>query len=168
MQEYIFPPSNPLSNFWAVSEGFMWKGMLWSTSEHAYQAGKYMYEGSPEANKQYIEIIRTQPSPSKAKCFGSQKTMKYLTYLQPFIDEWKPYVRQNPNWEENKIDVMRSVLRAKWEGSNFFREILESTGFLVIKEASQYDYYWGIGQNGTGNNVLGLLLMELRDATRLN
>ena len=166
MGEYVFPSSSPLSNFWKIQGGFIWEGMSWNTSEHAYQAGKYIYEGSPVDNKQYVEIIRSQPSPSKAKCIASQKTMKYLTNLQPLIDQWKPYVKINPKWDERKVDIMRSILKSKWDGSEIFRDLLISTENLTIKEASQYDYYWGIGANGTGSNVLGLLLMELRDSNK--
>lgn len=164
MNDCVFMPTSPLSNYWIIPGGMIWGGLVWLTSEHAYQAGKYIYENSPENNNKYLVVIQSQPSPSKAKCVASQKTMKYLTNLQPLIDGWKPYVKQNPNWDLCKIDVMRSVLKAKWDHSEIFRETLISTGDSVIKEYSQYDYFWGTGQNGTGLNKLGLLLMELRDS----
>jgi len=164
MQEYIFQQSNPLSNFWKVPNGIKWSGLIWPTSEHAYQAAKFIYHGSTPNNFKYVEIIRSQSSPSKAKCLGTQKTMYYLKNLEPLIQKWKPYITIDPLWDTHKINVMRSILKAKFDSSEPFRDLLISTSNMIIKEDSEYDYYWGIGRNGTGSNVLGLLLMELRDS----
>jgi predicted NAD-dependent protein-ADP-ribosyltransferase YbiA (DUF1768 family) len=37
------------------------------------------------------------------------------------------------------------------------------TGNEELVENSPYDYYWGVGRNGTGKNRLGILLMKLRE-----
>lgn len=42
------------------------------------------------------------------------------------------------------------------------RDLLLSTNSKNLIEASPYDYYWGCGNDGSGQNRLGKLLMELR------
>ncbi len=32
-----------------------------------------------------------------------------------------------------------------------------------LTENSPYDYFWGIGNDGTGKNLLGKILMETRE-----
>ena len=39
---------------------------------------------------------------------------------------------------------------------------LLSTGERKLIEDSPVDYYWGCGEDGSGVNMLGKLLMELR------
>jgi predicted NAD-dependent protein-ADP-ribosyltransferase YbiA (DUF1768 family) len=41
-----------------------------------------------------------------------------------------------------------------------------STGIDRIVENAPRDYYWGCGADGSGQNKLGLILMEVRDAPR--
>lgn len=163
MSDFKFKPTSPLSNYWKIPGGFIWQDLLWPTSEHAYQAAKFMFENAPENNSGYIELIRIQPTPSKAKCLGTQKTMNFLHDLKPLINEWKPYVSINPEWEDIKIEVMKSILAAKCSSPKFTNTLI-NTHNMVIKEDSKADYFWGIGSKGTGQNILGLLLMELRDS----
>lgn len=44
--------------------------------------------------------------------------------------------------------------------------ILLSTGNEEIIEKTTKDYYWGCGEDGTGKNMLGKILMETRDVLR--
>ncbi|WP_081589256.1 MULTISPECIES: NADAR family protein [Fischerella] len=46
------------------------------------------------------------------------------------------------------------------------REILLSTGDEEIVENSPIDYYWGCGADGSGKNMLGIILMEVREILR--
>ena len=43
------------------------------------------------------------------------------------------------------------------------RAALLDTGSLILVEHTANDRYWGDGGNGTGQNRLGRLLMELRE-----
>jgi predicted NAD-dependent protein-ADP-ribosyltransferase YbiA (DUF1768 family) len=43
---------------------------------------------------------------------------------------------------------------------------LLATGDNRILEASQYDYRWGCGRDGRGNNAYGKILMAVRDKLR--
>jgi N-glycosidase YbiA len=42
------------------------------------------------------------------------------------------------------------------------RDLLISTNDRPLVESSPYDYYWAAGQDGTGQNRLGHLLMQVR------
>ena len=41
-----------------------------------------------------------------------------------------------------------------------------ATGDEELVEDSPNDYYWGRGRSGTGKNMLGRILMEVRDELR--
>ncbi len=75
------------------------------------------------------------------------------------------------DWEHVKVSVMHWCLRVKlaqnWES---FGQILLSTGEFPIVEQSKVDPFWGakpdLSGALTGQNVLGRLLMELRQDLR--
>ena len=80
------------------------------------------------------------------------------------------------DWEQIRVDVMKFCLQQKYEQCPEFREELESTkGYNIVelqdskrdKETSRANA-WGVktkGQNYEGPNLMGRLLMELRDGT---
>ena len=70
------------------------------------------------------------------------------------------------DWEAVKVDVMRQALRAKFTQRQELRELLLSTGDAKLVEHTANDNYWGDGGDGSGQNMLGRLLMELRSALR--
>jgi len=79
------------------------------------------------------------------------------------------YIEQTrPDWDEIKVLLMRWCLRLKlvqnWEA---FSSVLLSTRGRMIVEDSRNDQFWGAMPKGEttleGRNVLGRLLMELRE-----
>jgi diaminohydroxyphosphoribosylaminopyrimidine deaminase/5-amino-6-(5-phosphoribosylamino)uracil reductase len=68
-----------------------------------------------------------------------------------------------PDWERVKVDVMRTALRAKFTQHAAARELLLATGRARLVENSPNDFVWGNGRDGSGRNLLGVLLAELRD-----
>ena len=46
------------------------------------------------------------------------------------------------------------------------KEILLNTGDEEIIEDSPIDYYWGCGKDGSGKNMLGIIIMVIRDELR--
>src|SRR5687768_14175756 len=70
-----------------------------------------------------------------------------------------------PNWSRIKFDRMRLVLRAKFSQHAELRALLLSTGAARLVESATVDNavnrLWG-EVNGKGKNMLGVLLMELR------
>jgi len=59
--------------------------------------------------------------------------------------------------------VMRTAIKAKFTQSTELRELLLSTGAHPLVQLKPDDQFWGSGWNGQGQNMLGVLLMELRD-----
>ena len=66
-------------------------------------------------------------------------------------------------WCEIRYNVMKKVNAAKYFYNKDLRKILMNTNDAYLFEDSPFDYVWGIGKNGTGQNLLGKVLMEIRD-----
>lgn len=133
-------PYGCFSNFSA--HGFELDGVYWPTSEHYFQAQKFV--GTP-----HVEQIRQVKTPKDAAKMGRER---------------KRPLRQD--WEEVKDDIMRKAVLCKFETHANIREVLVSTGDEEIVENSPIDYYWGCGKDGSGKNKLGLILMEVREILR--
>lgn len=67
-----------------------------------------------------------------------------------------------PNWDQIKRDVMKECCVAKFLQHPELRKQLMDTGNEELIEDSPVDWYWGCGADGTGQNVLGQVLMEVR------
>lgn len=126
-----------LSNFYVCE--FVWAGRTWKSSEHAYQAAK-----SPLAVEQ--ELIASLPTPSATKRAGKLITLR-------------------ADWDEIKVEVMRSIVREKFNQHEDLKARLVATGTAVIEEGNTWrDTFWGVCPpgSGRGRNELGKILMELR------
>ncbi|MDP2431830.1 MAG: NADAR family protein [Pseudomonadota bacterium] len=116
------------------------------TAEHAYQAGK--------ARKESVrEWILSAPSPS------------LVAMAAHGLYTWDIA----PDWSRTKFDRMRDVLRAKFTQHEDLKELLLSTGDARLVEVGRTDNLinrtWG-EVNGKGQNMLGMLLMEVREEIR--
>ena len=67
------------------------------------------------------------------------------------------------DWESVKDAIMHEAVLAKFTQHADLRDILLGTGDSEIVEHTENDAYWGDGGDGTGKNMLGMLLMELRE-----
>ena len=126
-----------MSNFapYPFSDG----SKIWPTSEHYFQAQKFLV---PEIQ----EKIRQIASPMDAALEGRN--------------------RQNPlrpDWEEIKDKVMLQALRMKFSQHPEIAKELLSTGEAIIIEHKQNDAYWADSGDGSGKNKLGLLLIQVRE-----
>lgn len=128
------------SNF--SNHGFFLDGKYWPTSEHYFQAQKFM-------GTIHEEEVRLAQSPMDAANMGR--------------DRKKPL---RNDWEEVKNDVMRRAVFCKFKTHKDICELLLSTGDEEIIEKTTHDYYWGCGIEGTGMNMLGKILMEVREKLR--
>lgn len=127
------------SNF--SRHGFLLDGIYWPTAEHYFQSEKFL-----DTNLK-VEIANLA-SPLEAAIYGRNKE--------------KPL---RPDWEYIKIEIMRCAIYNKSNQNPDINEILLSTENYTLVEHTKNDSYWGDGGNGTGENMLGKLLMELRDNT---
>jgi len=62
---------------------------------------------------------------------------------------------------------MRVALRTKFTQHEGLQKILLETGNRKIIEHTPHDAYWADGGDGSGLNMLGNLLMELRDQLKV-
>ena len=115
------------------------RGVEWPTTEHYFQGQKFA--GTP-----HEEAVRLAESPMLAAKMGRERS--------------RPL---RPDWESVKDDIMRDAVRAKFEQHPSLRELLLSTGTAEIIEHTRNDAYWGDGGDGTGRNMLGRILMEVRE-----
>ncbi|HEY9522758.1 MAG TPA: NADAR family protein [Thermopolyspora sp.] len=133
-------PYGCFSNF--SDHGFELDGRWWATSEHYFQAQKFV-------DTRHADLIRRARTPLRAAELGRDRS--------------KPLRR---DWERVKDDVMRRAVAAKFRTHAGIRDILLSTGDEEIVEDTTTDHYWGRGRTGTGKNMLGRILMRTRGLLR--
>ncbi|MEM1366582.1 MAG: NADAR family protein [Cyanobacteria bacterium P01_H01_bin.15] len=120
-------------------------GLPWPTVEHYYQAHKFL--GSPDAS--LIGAIRLAPTPEIAASLGRDRQRKLRL-----------------DWTEIKKQVMYRGVLTKFLTHPALRQTLIQTGDELLIENSPRDYFWGCGQDGTGANELGKVLMTVRHQLR--
>jgi hypothetical protein len=75
-------------------------------------------------------------------------------------------VHLRPNWDQVKVDMMRRALKRKFEDIDLRRRLLATGDRPLIHYAPWGDTFWGVGKDHSGENVQGILLMELRSQLR--
>lgn len=115
------------------------KNRVWKTSEHYYQSQKFV-------GTEYEEKIRLCKTPREAADMGRDRSLPLRS-----------------DWEQVKDDVMRETVLAKFTQNPDLKEILLKTGNAVLIEHTEKDNYWGDGGDGSGKNMLGKILMEVRE-----
>ncbi|MBZ8183186.1 NADAR family protein [Oscillatoria salina] len=132
-------PYGCFSNF--SPHGFELDGYWWTTSEHYFQAQKFV-----NTDPAWFEKIRTAKTPKDAAKMGRS--------------------REHPlrlDWEQVKDEIMYQGVLKKFTTHPELREILLATGDNLIVENAPGDYYWGCGKDGSGKNKLGQILMQVRE-----
>lgn len=109
--------------------------------------------------ERYTAILRAN-TPAGCKALGKQ--------VKPFVAE---------EWDAVKFDIVKRANRAKYAQNPDLMRLLLSTEDSILAEASPKDTVWGIGLTADaaektdssewpGENLLGKVLMELRDEFR--
>jgi len=129
-----------LSNFYSCT--FIYRGVTWQSSEHAYQAAK---TDDPTQKR----VIRLAQTPGMAKRLGKNITL-------------------TENWDELEILVMYNILQEKFGQNIQLRRMLIHTGDKKLIEGNNWhDNFWGDCRcdkckDIRGKNILGRLLMRVR------
>ena len=117
-----------------------YSGKIWPTSEHYFQAQKFV--GNPMLQEQ----IRTARSPRDAFTLARANSAS---------------VRKD--WDNARFDAMIKALRAKFTQHSALQRMLLSTSTkTLVENAGANDKFWGAG-DGSGNNLLGQMLMHVRE-----
>jgi ribA/ribD-fused uncharacterized protein len=132
----------PLSNFSAFS--IEYKGKLWQTAEHAYQAASFFDEDIQT-------LIANARSAHEARVLGQ----KYKA-------------QRREDWATAKVTVMEEVFRAKLDQHEYAREKLLASGNRDIIKNVPDDSFWGWGADKKGENRMGKLWVQLRNELQNN
>ena len=133
-----------LSNFYMHE--ITYKGKVYASTEHAYQAMKTLDED-------WAEAIRLAETPSKAKKKGGLCPLR-------------------PDWDEIKDQIMDEVLALKFADPELEQSLIDTYQKYLVEGVTWHDNFWGIClkrdcERGclekTGKNHLGLALMRLRE-----
>jgi|JI10StandDraft_1071094.scaffolds.fasta_scaffold411666_2 ribA/ribD-fused uncharacterized protein len=130
---------------WYVFDNFSafqieWRGKLYPTAEHAYQAAHFI-ETAPEI----AEKVRNLKSPREASDFANENSA---------LDD--------PIWKQKRLDIMREIIRCKLDQHEYVRQKLIESADMNIVEMNDNDGFWGWGKRHDGANNLGKIWMELR------
>ena len=135
------------SNFQPLAVPIMAGPWSFQFSESLYQACKF--PAHPDVQRRIAEA----PTAREAAAIGRT-----------------PGLGIDPGWNEQRVDVMRWVLRMKREANAAeIDAVLAATGERPIVEVSTRDPWWGarpVADRYEGHNVLGRLWMELRQQLR--
>jgi ribA/ribD-fused uncharacterized protein len=115
---------------------------MWYTAEHYFQTQKFYSEGVKK------QILKTRSAAEVIRISNN------------------PKLRIRKDWIYVRVDAMRTAVRAKFTQIPELRKLLVNTGDAVLIDHSDDDSYWSDGGDGNGQNMLGVVLMEVRDELR--
>ena len=122
--------------------GFFKDGVFWKTSEHYYQAQKFMDSDTKIR-------IQNAETPKIASTIGRDRKLNLRS-----------------DWEEVKQDVMFDAVYYKFKQNKDILQKLLDTGNATIVEATVKENYWGCGPNNDGQNNYGKILIKVREKLR--
>jgi len=154
----FFSPKGPhgfLSNFYEAV--FEIEDRQWITVEHFFQASK---AATPEERQR----IADAGGPGLAKKLGRACQMRQDWETSVGTKHLHDIFRDDQGVvvELVKDHYMFAALVAKFTQRHDLTAALRSTGDQLLVEASPYDYYWGTGKDGSGQNKLGRMLCLVR------
>jgi ribA/ribD-fused uncharacterized protein len=132
-------PYGCFSNF--SRHGFELDGYWWITSEHYFQAQKFV-----ETDRAWFDKIRESNSPKESAKMGRDRNHPLRS-----------------DWEHVKDEIMQRAVLRKFTTHENLRQILLGTGNEDLVENFPIDYYWGCGKDGSGKNKLGEILIAVRE-----
>lgn len=140
MTIYFYTPhEEPYGCFSNFSRyGIEMDGSWWPTVEHYFQAQKFA--GTP-----YAAQVQRALTPKQAAGMGRDRAFPLRS-----------------DWGQVKDDIMFKAVSRKFETHHSLRALLLSTEEEEIVESAPGDYYWGCGADGSGQNKLGQILMQVR------
>jgi ribA/ribD-fused uncharacterized protein len=127
-------------NFYSVSDDFgefsNFAGFPIQLDGKTWPTSEHYFQAQKFEDEAYREKIRKTESPMIAARLGRSR---------------KEPLRRD--WESVKVDIQHDDLT----------KLLLSTGDAKLVEHTTNDSYWGDGGDGSGKNMLGQILMEVRE-----
>ena len=120
------------------NHGFTKNDVFYKTVEHYYQSEKF---SDPEIKNKIINA----DTPKEASNIGRDRSNKRI-----------------PNFKDIKEQVMFDGVLEKFRQNRDIAYKLIETRNKKIAEATIDEYYWGIGKDKSGKNVIGDILVRVR------
>lgn len=121
-------------------------GISYPTVEHAFQCARY-------ADPEIIEQVRSAASPVLAWKISAEHKSATVK-----------------GFSERKLEIMRRLLELKAAQHEDVRRALEESGEMrIVKHITTgppADGFWDDGEDGTGQNHIGRMWMEIRQSLR--
>ena len=134
-------------------------GEVWPTVEHYYQTQKSF-------DPRYRRAIRECETPNRAKQLSTGPDAVGKRARNSWFIAHKAMPRAD--WFQVKRDLMRKADAAKYAQHPDLAARLLACADAEIVEDSPHDDFWGVGKDGLGENWAGRILMEVRQALRLD
>ena len=110
-------------------------GIEYSTVDACYWAQR------PKDDHSRIKFARLKPSRAKAKAINSIP---------------------RDDWDDVKVNIMNNILLKKFGKEELKKKLLDTGNAELINNVSYNDEFYGV-HYGNGENILGKLLMQIRD-----
>jgi len=146
-----------LSNFYPAL--IHYDGITYPSAEHAYQAAKCLDDAeilnlamtgdttawTPITTGLELKFaIAAEPSSGKAKRMGKRLPLR-------------------PDWEQVKLDIMLQIVTLKFKDEHLAAMLKRTAPCILIEGNNWGDDYWGVDVAKGGLNMLGKVLMHVRD-----
>lgn len=118
---------------------FVVDGVIWKTSEHYYQAQKFL-----------DPIFQDQVKSAASARDAFNTAQKHEAHVRP-------------DWHDISLQIMAKAVYEKFSQNKYLADMLVMTGNKVlIEDAKANDSFYGAGGNYKGHNYLGRILMIVR------
>ena len=118
-------------------------GRVYATTEHYFQAMKFEH-----STADFDAVANTNTAREAAK--EGRKGSRPL----------------RPDWHQVKDKIMFDAIMAKAIQHPDILQLLMDSGDATLVERTKNDSYWGDGGDGSGRNMLGITLMNVRQKLR--
>ena len=96
------------------------------------------------------------------KCIDDNKKLEFSALSAGQAKKLGKEIELRKDWNDIRVDIMKSVVRTKFDQHPELQEQLVATGDRCLIEVNVWhDMFWGVS-SGKGRNMLGRILMDLR------
>jgi ribA/ribD-fused uncharacterized protein len=110
-------------------------------------------------------------------CFSSVEAAFHALKQHPYqTAQITPFTQYTPNearyhgkrvplrhdWHDVRVPLMRILCTNKFRHNPELQRFLHNTGDEPLIHYAPWDAFWGDGADGTGQNMLGIILMDIR------
>ena len=121
------------------NHGFVKDGIFYKTVEHYYQSKKF-------DNPEIIERVLNAKTPKEASNIGRDRAN----------------IRKNDFKSIKNLVMFEGILEKFRQNRDIAYKLIETRN-KAIAEATINEYYWGIGKDKSGMNVIGHILVKVRE-----